>query len=261
MVKRIVLLDKLYIIPSKNQKENLIDRYKKYLFENIKGFPHTTVEIKKLRDFDKRFEVVIDGPEEVFLFNLLNKEIGSIKEFKNVKVNDILKGTMCEVGKVGFGIFVDCGVINPPTDVLINLHTLRKQLCKDKEVSLNQILQAFEFIDHFPVYVKIIEINQDKSELRGELDQKSLKIFTKVVNENLEAIFIGGATKSQAKKALISKGHLRDIISIKRYGFFENIVLFKEGTDAPGIISHIGNALKHSKISAVRAKKISPLFS
>ena len=54
MVKRIVLLDKIYNISTKKQEAQVIDRYKKYLFENIKGFANTTVNIRKLRDFDKR---------------------------------------------------------------------------------------------------------------------------------------------------------------------------------------------------------------
>ena len=260
MVKRIVLLDKLYNITSRKQKEQLLDRYKKYLFEKIKGFANTKVNIKKLRDFDKRVELIINGPEETFIYNLLNKEIGSVQDFKNIKIGDILKGTMTDVGKVGFGIFVDCGIINPPTDVLLSLHTLRKQLCRDNQISIHKIIQSFEFIDHFPVFIKITEINPDKYEIQGELDQKILDIFEKIVNENLEAIFIGGATKAQLKKALINKGHLRDIITIKRFGFFENIVLFKEGTDAPGIIAHVGKTLRGSKISAIRAKRVVPLF-
>ena len=260
MVKKIILLDKLYNISSKKQEEELQDRYQKYIFENTKGFSRTTVKIKKLRNYDKRFELNIDGPEENFIYNLLSKEIGRIQDFKDVKVNDVLKGTMIDVGKVGFGIFIDCGIVNPPSDVLINLHRLRKQLCSGKQVALPKIIQSFEFIDHFPVYIKVIEIHPEKNEIQGELEQKSLKIFKKVVDEDLEGIFIGGATKSQLKKALISKGHLRDIISIKRFGFFENIVLFKEGTDAPGIISQIGSLLKGSKISAIRGKRIKSLF-
>ncbi|TFF88043.1 MAG: DUF2110 family protein [Promethearchaeota archaeon] len=142
----------------------------------------------------------------------------------------------------------------------MNLHTLRNQLCGGKETSLKEIVHTFEFIDHFPVYVKILEISAEKGEIRGELDHKSLTMFKKVVDENLEGIFVGGATKSQVKKAIIYKGHLRDIITIKRYGFLENIVLFKEDTDAPGIISHIGKYLRGCKISAIRSQRISPLF-
>ena len=40
-------------------------------------------------------------------------------------------------------------------------------------------------------------------------------------------------------------GHFRDIITFKRFGFLENLVLLKEGTDAPGIIAHIGRKLEN----------------
>ncbi len=263
MGKKIVLFDKLYNITSKTSekvRKDVIIRYKKYLNEKVKGFPNTSIKIKKLREFDKRFEIIISGPEETFIYNILKKEIGSIHKFDDIKVGDILKGTMVDVGKVGFGIFVDCGIWDPHTDVLLNLHILRAQLCKKKETSLRNIIKTYDFMTHFPVYIKILEIDIDKSKLKGELDQQSLIIFNKVVEENLEGIFVSGATKSQVKKAIIRKGHLRDIITIKRFGFLENIILFKEGTDAPGIIYRIGNDLKWSKISAIRAEKIKSLI-
>jgi len=259
MVKRIVLLDKMYNITSRTPertKNEIINRYKKYLNEQIKGFPNTTTKIKKLREFDKRFELIIYGPEEVFIYNLLKKEIGSILEFQDIKEGRVYKGFLVDVGKVHFGLYVDCAIFNPKGDVLINLYTLREQLCNGKKIPLLEIINRYNFIEHFPVYVKITKIDLTDNKIQGEIDEKTLKIFRKVVNENIEGIFFSGATKNQVKKAIIRKGHLRDIISVERYGFLDNIVLFKENTDAPGIIAHIGKNLRNCKLSAIRPNRI-----
>ncbi|MFX1567245.1 MAG: DUF2110 family protein [Promethearchaeota archaeon] len=260
MVQNLVLFDKIYNVSDKGKKEDIFLRYLKYLREHVKGFPDTSITIKKLRKFDKRFEILINGPEEQFVYNLLKKEIGSINEFKEIKVGKEYKGNLVDVGKVGFGLFVDCAILDPKIDVLINLHTLRKQLCNGKEKSLKDIIEAYDLIDHFPVNVKITEINYDKSKLLGELTPNTLNFFKKLISENIEGVFLSGETKGQFKKIITQKGHFRDIISVKRFGFLENLVLLKEGSDAPGIIAHIGNRLKNCKLSAIRPKKIRQLF-
>ena len=260
MGKKLVLYDKIYNIDSDKKLRDLIIRYKKYLNNHIKGFLKTSVNINKLRDFDKRFEIYLSGPEEIFVFNILKKEIGTIVEFKDVHVDDVYKGTMVDVGMVGFGIFVDCAILNPNVDVLLNLSTLRHQLCKDKKKSLREIIRAYEFIDHFPVYIKITEIDSENKKLQGEIDKKSLSLFKKITDENIEALFMSGETKGQFKKALIRNGHLRDIISLKRYGFLEHIVLLKRNSEAPGVISNIGKYLTNCKLSAIRSVKIKKLL-
>ncbi|MHA1913873.1 MAG: DUF2110 family protein [Promethearchaeota archaeon] len=260
MVKSLILFDKIYNISPRKQKEDIYLRYQKYLHEHVKGFPNTTLKIKKLRQFDKRFEIVISGPEEVFVQNLLKSEIGSIQEFNTIKTGNIYKGTLVDVGKVGFGLFADCGIMNPKVDVLINLHTLRAQLCNDREKSLNEIIEAYEFIDHFPVYVKITQIEEENNKVQGEFATETLDLFKKITDENLEAVFLSGETKGQFKKIIVRQGHFRDIITVKRFGFLENLVLLKKDSDAPGIIAHIGKQLRNCKLSAIRPKKIRKLL-
>ena len=170
------------------------------------------------------------------------------------------KGTLVDVGKFGFGIFVDCAILNPNVDVLLNLNVLRDQLGAGKKRSLREIIKAYDFIDHFPVEVKITEIDAEKQQLQGELSDAFLSLYQKIMSENLEGIFVSGATKNQFKKALIKRGHLRDIVSIERHGFLEHIVILKEGTEAPGIIAHIGKYLRNCKLSAIRHERIHKLL-
>jgi len=259
MVKKLVLFDKIYNITSQRKKEEVFASYFKYLYERVKGFSKTSIRIKKLREFDDRFEIEIDGPDEVFVSNILKKEVGTITDFKEVQVGQIYKGTMVDVGKFGFGIFVDCAILKPRADVLIELRTLREQLCKGKKESTRGIVKAYNFLDHYPVYVKIVSIDTENKKLQGEFAQETLKLFKKVIDENIEGIIVCGSSKNQFKKALLKTGHLRDMISIHRFSFLENIVLLKENTDAPGIIAHVGKDLRNCKLSALRAKRIKSL--
>jgi hypothetical protein len=164
------------------------------------------------------------------------------------------------VGGVGFGLFVDCAILNPPVDVLINLHTLRDQLCKGREKSLPEIIQAYDFIDHFPIDVKILKIDKENHKIQGEIAQNTIDLFKKIMNENLEAIFLSGETKGQFKKVIVRKGHFRDIITVKRFGFLENLILLKQDSNAPGIISRIGRDLEDCKFSVLQPKRMKQLY-
>jgi len=262
MVKTLVLYDQIYNIQKKGQS-NIKDttiKYHKYLKELAQSFPGTKIHIKKLRKFDNRFEILISGSDEVFLLNLLKKKIGSIHEFEEVKIDDIFKGVLLDVGKVGFGIFVDCAILNPKVDVLLNLHDLRSQLCDGKNVSLKEIIKTYDFINKYPVYVKIVNVDKEKQQIQGILDQKTLDFYEKLTSENLEAVFVTGETKGQFKKALVKTGHYRDIVSIERFGFLENIVILRENTTAPGIIADIGKYLRNCKLNAIRPERIRKLF-
>ena len=260
IVKQIVLFDRLYNDKSNQNPKDLVSRYQKYVLELTQGFPNTKIIFNKVRKFDQRVELTITGPEDMFIFNMLKKEIGTIHEFKNLGNGMLLKGNLVDVGKVGFGIFVDCGILNPKTDVLVSLHTLRDQLCNGKEKSLPEIVKAYDFINEFPVHIKIIKINTEKENVQGELDVPTLNFFKKVVEEDLEAVYVSGETKGQLKKALIRTGHLRDIVSIYRHNFLDNIVLLSDNTNAPGIIADIGKYLRNCKLNAIRPSRIRELF-
>ncbi|MHA1725547.1 MAG: DUF2110 family protein [Promethearchaeota archaeon] len=256
----IVLFDKIYNPNLTKNLKHLIPIYSKRLQAFTKGFEHTKITIKKLRSFDQRFEISINGPEEQFVSNLLKKEIGSIHHFDELKEGTILKGTMVDVGKVGFGIFVDCAIFNPQIDVLIDLHILRKQLCNGKKLPLKTIIHTFDFADHFPIHVSIDKINTKKKEIYGSLGRSTLRLFQTIVQEQVEAIIACGTTKSQFKKSLVSQGHLRDIISLKKFSFLEHVLLLKKGTNAAGIIKQIGPALKGCKFMVLMPQKIAPLL-
>jgi hypothetical protein len=259
MVVRIILLDKLYNISNEAEKRDLLSRYKKYLEGFIQGFSETDFKIRKIRDIDRRVELLINGPEETFVQNILKAEVGSVRRFDELKVGDTLKGTMVQVGEVGFGLFLDCGIIEPHSDVLLPLFTLREQFADGTKKSLNEIIHAFDFIEHFPLMVQITKIAPEERNIEAKVAPETLDIYTKIMNEGIEGLMLCGETKGQFKKALIREGHLQDIISLKRYGFLQHLALLTSNTNAPGVIAEIGKYLPKCKFAVINPHRIRKL--
>ncbi|MEJ2249231.1 MAG: DUF2110 family protein [Candidatus Lokiarchaeota archaeon] len=261
MPEILVLQDKIYNFDEVSDRLKIEKSYSQYLRQYIKDFPQTKIKIKKLRDFDKRFEISINGPDENFVTRILEKEIGVVKNFEEIQEGlKISKGKMVEVRKVGFGIFVDGGIVNPKTDILINLHSLRSQLANHKKVSINEILNKYDFINHFPVSIKIIEKDEVKKNLLGEIGEETLNFLHQIVNQQLEYVFINGSMKKDVEIALRRTNHSLDYTKIENYGFLEHIIQLKRGTNAIGIISDIGSLLEGSKMSALIPKRIRKLL-
>jgi len=259
MPVKLVLLDKIYNSDILSDKIRIENAYSDYLNDYLPDFTETKVKINKIRNFDNRPQILIEGPDEKFVAKLLEKEIGIIQNFNEIEEGRKIKGNMIDVGKVGFGIFIDCGIVNPNTDVLINLHSLRNQLAGGKKISLNEILNIYDFINHYPVSIEVTEKNKEEGNLLGKLINETLNFLHKIKNQKTEWIFINGTTKWNIERALNRSNHGQDYIKIKQKGFLEHLIQLKRGTNAVGIISSIGKYLEGSKMAALipnRIKKV-----
>ena len=79
---------------------------------------------------DKRghLSMSFDGQDSEFAINYLIKEYGQSIRIEKVKEGTILPGSFIDVGKVGYGLYVDIAAVsNTRTDVLIPLHRIRDQ--------------------------------------------------------------------------------------------------------------------------------------
>ncbi len=162
----------------------------------------------------------------------------------------ICKGKLIQVCKVGFGIFVD---IRAKKDVLIPLFALRRDLCGNKKYSTKKIAKIFGFMDNLPLEIKITKM-MESEKMEGELSQSQLSKYKKWIKQGYERIFATGATRRMIKNAIVSSGHLRDIIAIERLGLLESCIVLKQSTEAPGIIYTIGKKLKGVKLTAFQPK-------
>ena len=250
-----VLGERIYGYSSNFNPKPLIEKYLQSLSHEIGNLDANIKEIN-LRDEDNRVEIKVEGADEEFFKNLLMQKFGAPTRFHDIRIGDVYWGYLVDVKKVGFGVFVDCGIKYPTTDILIDLNTLRNQLCFGKKIPLRRIVDLFGFIENFPLYVEIEEISRTAKNIRGVIAKESLETINNWFQDNLERVFVSGSTRAQVKRALAKMGHSQDIVSIKKLGFLEHIILLKAGTNAPGIIAHIGKKLEFSKLSSIRPSKI-----
>src|SRR6056297_1052169 len=109
--------------------------------------------------------ITLEGDNEedlVFMINILKEITGMVRDAKEIRKGDVMYGLLKNVGKFGFGLFVDVGIKNPEKDVLLPLHYLRDILVDGEKMSLTDIVELYGFMNHFPVEIKIVDIEKDK---------------------------------------------------------------------------------------------------
>jgi hypothetical protein len=97
-------------------------------------------------DKKERIVVNLEGEDEEFVANALAKDYGQSLSSEKLLPNTEYLGRLLDVGKFGYGIYVDIGVIDSPRmDALIPLHKMREQL--NMVGPLKSITDAFVLVD------------------------------------------------------------------------------------------------------------------
>ncbi|TFF89184.1 MAG: DUF2110 family protein [Promethearchaeota archaeon] len=234
---------------------------------------HITYFRDKIRNLFDQLDIEIDlitltesgniyirftGLDEEFAFNLLKKEFHVCKNLTEFEVNSEVYGKLIQVGKYGFGIFTNIGAIynDTFTDALIPLHKLREQLMENRKISTRKIIDIYGLINNMPIKLLITDIDINEYKIEASLSKDQLLLFNKWINNEMEIINICGVLKSKIVKVLNQTNHKRDIKEIKELGLFEYSLICKPGTEAPGIISHIGSRLPGIEMNAFIPERI-----
>ncbi len=194
---------------------------------------------------DKRghLTLTLDGQDSEFAINFLVKDYGKAVNLQNVKKGEIRPGYLLDVGKVGYGFYVDIAAISTPrVDVLIPLHRIRDQLSTKKP--LRTIAKNLVFVDNLPVEVKITDVDSRDNKIEGELSENSLARFEEWLHDDHERLLIFGATQNMIEIALKKTKHLEDIYEFEALGKFEFALRCKRTTRASGIIAAIGPKMR-----------------
>ena len=172
--------------------------------------------------------------------NYLKWKFGSVINFDELDVGDVRRGHLISPGNVGFGVFIDIGVINPRKDALLPLYTLREQLVRSKAFSLSKIVRIYGFLENFPVNVVINVIDKGKGAIEVKFANSSLKLFESWCHDRLERVICCGASRREVKRALVKAGALNDIYRIERLGLMEHAVACIYGINASLLLQRIG---------------------
>jgi hypothetical protein len=194
---------------------------------------------------DKRghLSLSFDGQDSEFAINYLVKKYGKSIGIGNVKEDTILPGSFLEVGKVGYGFYVDIAAISAKrVDVLIPLHRIRDQLSIRKP--LRTIAKALVFVDDLPIDVKITSVDTRANKIEGELAQTTIIRFEEWMQDDHERLLVFGANQDMIEIALRKSRHLEDIYEFEELGKFEYSLRCKRSTRASGIVAAIGPKLR-----------------
>jgi len=194
-------------------------------------------------DKKERIVVNIEGEDKEFVSNALAKEYGHTFSSESVTPNTAYPGRLLDVGKVGYGLYVDIGVIDSPRmDALIPLHKLREQL--SLAGPLRTVAEAFLLVDYLPVNVRLTSIDLYNSKLEAEFDRETLSRMASWLKDDHERLLVFGANRTQIESSLKKVGHREDIYEIEQLGKFEFSLRCKRSTRASGILAAIGPRLR-----------------
>lgn len=236
-MKTVVLLQKAYGA----NRGRLLETIR---FEVSKLVAELNVTIANLSTDKKNHVMVdIDGEDEEFVANALAKEYGRSLQSDKLIPNKIYPGQLIDVGKVGYGLYSDIGVIDSKRmDALIPLHRLREQF--DLHAPLRTISESFVLVDYLPVEVNITSIDLYNERVEADLSQSTLTRISDWMQDDHERLLVFGANRSQIESSLKKTNHREDIYEIEQLSKFEFSLRCKRSTRASGILAAIGPRLR-----------------
>jgi hypothetical protein len=194
-------------------------------------------------DKKNRITVNIEGEDEEFVANALAKEYGKSLLSGDLSPNVTYPGRLFDVGKVGYGLYIDIGVTDSPRmDALVPLHKMREQL--EMHSPLLTMTKAFVLVEHLPVEVKLTNIDLYNNRIEAEFNQKVISIVKEWLHDDHERLLVFGANHRQIESSLKKSNHREDIYEIEQLGKFEYSLRCKRSTRASGILAAIGPRLR-----------------
>ncbi|MGD2072320.1 MAG: DUF2110 family protein [Candidatus Thorarchaeota archaeon] len=189
-------------------------------------------------------KINITGEDEEFVSNVIAKEFGLIPTFEELVSKTTKLGYLIDVGKVGYGLYVDIGIKNSRyIDPLIPLHRLRKQTLMQNQ-SIKSISKALIFVEHLPIEIEITYIDQKNQEIEAQLAMSTLTRINQWIQDDHERLLIFGVPRKLLRNTLAKLNHLQDIYEFETLGKFEHALRCKRSTHASGILAAIGPKLR-----------------
>ncbi|TFG15314.1 DUF2110 family protein [Candidatus Thorarchaeota archaeon] len=202
------------------------------------------IRIEKV-SIDERGHIIVslDGDDEEFVSNTLAGEYGTTTSLRSLSTGDVYSGQLRDVGKVGYGVYVDVGITNPSmSDALVPLHKLRSQF--EMNASVRSIAGSFVLVDNLPVTVEVVHKDERSVEIEAEFTSDFIGQLDTWSNDDHQRLLVFGANRDMIDGALERTNHRQDIYEIERLGPFEFSLRCKRSTRATGIIAAIGPVLR-----------------
>ena len=188
---------------------------------------------------------------ETFL-NLVREKFGEAPVLRSkVERWDVRKGFITGSGRVGFGVYIDLGILEPARkDALYPLHRMRAQLSDGASKSSREILAENGLADYFPVDVIVIELQGENVTVElADRSRDQLMWWRKLL---FDRVIAAGIDRGYAEKIVQSENLGLDIIKIETLSLLVQCLVCKFDTDAPGVIAKIGRRLRGVELTSFR---------
>ncbi|MDY0267041.1 MAG: DUF2110 family protein [Methanimicrococcus sp.] len=214
---KIELLQPVYV-----SEENAIQSFKAFA-DSVFGDLDAVYDISIQ---NKRFLVSFNGDDAEICSNLLYKEFGKPILKKETETETDYRGFIqkIEPDKLTVNIGYDVSISTPSLEVF-------------GIGNAGQVASRFGMIPYLPVTVRILESGE------AAFTKEQADLWWSWKKTSTDRIFVNGATRSQVKAALQKKGHGRDVYGVEKLGLTECVIICKEKTDGPGIVSSVGRIL------------------
>ena len=182
-----------------------------------------------LRD-DEFPTVTVDGPDATVARNLLREEFGEI--VTTHEAGETYVGTLEQWDDDGFVLDVGFGeTVRIPTEGL-NLG----------QGSPAQIRKRFGLVQHMPLWF----VAGDDPRLADETVDRLYDWSRGTGRVNANSV-----TRSEARATVNRAGHAQDIVTVERLGLLEQSIICDPETDAPGLLSDIGQYMPSELLAIV----------
>jgi len=193
------------------------------------------------------------GEDSEAFLNLLKEKYGEAPvERSEIERWDIRKGFITGAGRVGFGVYVDLGILEPVRkDALYPLHRMRAQLSDGQMNSSREILIDNGLADYFPVKAVVTEFQGEN--ITVELADETRDMLLQWKKYLFDRVIVAGADREFIEKLVQSAGLRFDVIKIETLSLLVQCLMCKLSTDSPGVIARIGGRLRGVGLTAFRS--------
>ncbi len=253
------LLEPLNVTPADTKNSPKMQSFLQQIRQDLEDL-EVAVSIQKVDKETRRVTLLLEGTDAQAGRNYIAKQYGATTPFANVKAGMRLLGVLRDPAKVGFGLFVDAGIIDPSKDVLIPLRVIRAQIAKEKTLPLRPMARTLGLVEGYPLGLEITYANPKIGKIEASFSPAQVDSFRDWLRAKNERVLFAGATRQHVKNALKQTGHEVDVLALERQGLQAGYVVLKSGTQAPGIIHAIGSLLPEARLGAYNPSQWTQLF-
>ncbi len=229
-------------------------RYLNDLLKDLSSGLHVTHRIVGLTERGL-IKLEISGDDEEAFREIIRRRSGIAPvDLSNLELSDILRGFIVDSGKVGYGLYIDIGILTPkPIDGLYPLHSIRAQLIEGQQLPIREIINKYSFYDDFPLEVRIVRLEGGKVEV--ELSDRQRESIAEWNDLPFDRVVIYHALPNDLQSAIRSSGIERDLAGVESLSLTTHLLTCKIGTQAPGIIAKLGPHLKGGRLFSFRPER------